>query len=46
MFGGEYGNVTVTIRFCAANDPSLTGIAFAPTWAEAFRLKAHLERRD
>jgi hypothetical protein len=37
--------VTITIRFCAANDPSLTGITFAPTRAEALMVKAHLERR-
>jgi hypothetical protein len=45
IFGREYGRVTITIRFCAANDPSLTGVTFAPTRAEAVMVKAHLERR-
>jgi hypothetical protein len=37
--------VSITIRFHAAHDPSLTGITFAPTRAEALMVKAHLERR-
>jgi hypothetical protein len=37
--------VTITIKFIAANDPSLTGVTFAPTRAEALMVKADLERR-
>jgi len=37
--------MSITIKFCAANDPALTGITFAPSRAEALMVKMHLERR-
>jgi hypothetical protein len=37
--------VSITITFCAAHDPSLTGVSFAPNRAEALKVKLHLERR-
>jgi hypothetical protein len=45
MFGAEHASVSITIKFCAAHDPGLTGVTFAPSRAEALIVKLHLERR-
>jgi hypothetical protein len=37
--------VEIIIKFCAAEDPCLTGVTFAATRAEALTVKAHLEGR-
>ena len=37
--------MSIIIQFRAAHDPSLTGVTFAPTRAEALMVKLDLERR-
>ena len=45
IFAHKSRAVEIVIKFCAAKDPSLTGVTFAPTRAEALVVKAHLEGR-
>jgi hypothetical protein len=45
IFAHKSRAMEIIIKFCAAEDPSLTGVTFAPTRAEALTIKAHLEGR-
>lgn len=45
IFAHKSRQVEIIIKFYAAKDPSLTGLTFAPTRAEALVVKAHLEGR-